>query len=56
MHKMEDKNFGVLEAMGILGGFLSLYQKITSLLGRILIGCLYKTKKNIILIELQQLD
>jgi hypothetical protein len=44
-HRINTIHFTLIEILGIVGGFISLYQKITSLLGNILIEILYRTKK-----------
>ena len=44
-HRVHTMRFTLIEMFGIIGGFISLYQKITSLLGNILIEILYRTKK-----------
>jgi uncharacterized Tic20 family protein len=44
-HRINTIHFTLIEILGIVGGFISLYQKITSLLGNILIKILYHTKK-----------
>lgn len=44
-HRLHTVNLTLIQVLGIIGGFISLYQKITSLLGNILIEILYRTKK-----------
>jgi hypothetical protein len=44
-HRIHTIHFTLIEILGIVGGFISLYQRITSLLGNILIEFLYRTKK-----------
>ena len=44
-HRLQTVNLTLIQILGIVGGFISLYQRITSLLGNILIEILYHTKK-----------
>ena len=44
-HRYHNLNLSLIELMGLLGGFISLYQKITSFIGNILIEILYRIKK-----------
>ena len=44
-HRLHNVKLTLIQILGIVGGFISLYQRITSLLGNLLIEILYRTKK-----------